>query len=58
MANDQRAPVHPLLRALGKELKLAREERNVSQQDLAKEIHFSTSLISAVETAAAPPAAT
>ncbi len=54
MAHDQRAPVHPLLRALGKELKRAREAHNVSQEDLAKEIHFSTSLISAVETGRRP----
>ncbi|GAB7041951.1 MULTISPECIES: helix-turn-helix domain-containing protein [Catenuloplanes] len=54
MANEQRTPVHPLLRALGKELKLARQRQNISQQELAKEIHFSDSLISAVETGRRP----
>ncbi|MDR7279809.1 helix-turn-helix domain-containing protein [Catenuloplanes atrovinosus] len=54
MPGDQRTPVHPVLRSLGRELKLARERRGFSQQDLAKEIHFSDSLISAVETGRRP----
>jgi transcriptional regulator with XRE-family HTH domain len=46
-----------MLQALGRELKLARERHCVTQQELAAEIHFSDSLISAVETGKRPASA-
>ncbi len=54
MADHQTISTHPVLVALGRELKIARERRGITQQDLAKEIHFSDSHISAVETGQRP----
>lgn len=54
LADQQGAPAHPVLRALGRELRIARESRGLTQQQLAEQIHFSNSQISAVETGKRP----
>lgn len=55
MITDHMSGAHPILIALGRELKIAREYKDITQQELAKEIHFSDSQISAVETGKRPP---
>lgn len=45
----------PLLLTLGKELRVARERHGMTQQELARRLHFSDSQISAVETGKRTP---
>ncbi|GAB7041222.1 MULTISPECIES: helix-turn-helix domain-containing protein [Catenuloplanes] len=50
MINNPTRTPHPTLISLGRELRIARESRGITQQELGAEIHFSDSQISAVET--------
>ncbi|WP_051799651.1 helix-turn-helix domain-containing protein [Catenuloplanes japonicus] len=55
MTGDQAGAPHPTLVSLGRELRIARESHCWTQQELGREIHFSDSQISAVETGRRPP---
>ncbi|GAB7049385.1 helix-turn-helix domain-containing protein [Catenuloplanes indicus] len=57
MPTDQTGTAHPMLRALGHELRLARERKGITQEALAAKIHFSNTHVSAVETGKRPPSA-
>ncbi len=57
MPSDQASTAHPMLRALGHELKVARERKGITQEALAAEIHFSNTHVSAVESGKRPPSA-